>query len=127
MTTLMKTIHYRFEGFDEVHQAEEWCLESTIEETRSRLAIPIWIDYKIIQDAHPEPHPELATYISNVCSPAKPTVVPKRVRKVKSEQKTSNLQPMLVTLDNTPPVSMVQEVLRDRMDGSVPTLPHGLD
>lgn len=123
----MKTIQYRFEGFEGTYQAEEWCLESQIAETRYRLGIPLWIDHKIIKDAHTEPHPELATYISNVCNSSKPAVVPKTARKRKAKPKTSNVSPMLVTLDDTNPVNLVPEILRDRMGGSTPTIPNGLD
>ena len=118
METAMRTIQYKFEGFDEVHHSEEWCLESAIEETRSRLAIPIWIDYKIIEDAHPEPHPDLTTYLSNVCNSTEPTDVPKRTRKAKAKPQATNVSTVLNVLGDTNPHDLIPEPLRDKMGRS---------
>jgi hypothetical protein len=128
MATPMKHIYFQFEGDPEIHQAEEWCFESRLNEIKYEFGIPIWTDHKIIQDYAPDqPHPELATYLSNVCDSPKPAVVHKPARKAKARPKTSDMSPMLVVLDDTSPVNMVQEVLRDRMGGSEPTIPNSMD
>jgi hypothetical protein len=129
MATPMKTITFKLAGSDEIFQAEEWRLESAIEEAKWQLGLPIWVEYYEISqnDTPPTIDPELATYISNVCNSTKPAVVHKPARKAKARPKTSDVSPMLVVLDDTPPVNMVQEVLRDRMGGSAPTISHGLD
>ena len=114
----MKTIRYKFVGFEEEHHSEEWCFESHAEETRSRLGIPIWIDYKILEDAHTPPHPDLDAYLSNVCDSPKPTVVPKRTRKAKGKQETPKLSTVLNVLDVTDPYDLIPEPLRDKMGRS---------
>jgi hypothetical protein len=126
METDMKIIKYKFEGYDEIHQAEEWCWESYAEETRSRLGIPIWIEYKQV-NAHTEPHPAATAAISAVRDSIKPTVVPKPTRKIKSKPKAVDVSPMLVVLDDTNPVDLVPEILRDRMDRPSNPLPDGVD
>jgi hypothetical protein len=122
----MKTTSYKFEGYDEVHQAEEWCLEDQAEQTRSRLGIPIWIDYKIIEDAHPEPYPDLTSYLSNVCDSPEPTVVPKRTRKAKAKLEAIQLPNVQLVLDDTNPLNIVPGVLRDKFDRSTPAIPRSI-
>jgi len=122
----MKTTSYKFEGYDEVHQAEEWCLEDQAEQTRSRLGIPIWIDYKILPDAHTPPHPDLDAYLSNVCDSTKPTLVPKRTRKAKAKPEAIQLPNVQLVLDDTNPLNIVPGVLRDKFDRSTPAIPNSI-
>jgi len=114
----MKTIRYQFEGFEEEHHSEEWCFESHAEETRSRLGIPVWIDYKILKDAHTPPHPDLDAYLSNVCDSTKPTDIPKRTRKAKAKPEAIQLPNVQLVLDDTNPLDLLPGVLRDKMGRS---------
>jgi hypothetical protein len=125
METDMNIIEYRFEGYDEIHRSEEWCWESYAEETRSRLGIPIWIEYKQV-NAHTEPHPAATAAISAVRDSIKPTVVSKPTRKTKPKPKAPDVSPMLVVLGDINPVDLVPEILRDRMDGSSNPISDGL-
>jgi hypothetical protein len=118
----MRTIQFQYEGYDEVHQAEECFFEDQVAQIRSRLGIPSWIDYKILPDAHPEPYPELTSYLSHVCNSTEPTVVPKRTRKAKAGQEATNMSTMLNVLGDTNPLDLVPAVLRDkftRLDNTV--------
>jgi hypothetical protein len=128
MATPMKTITFKLAGSDEIFQAEEWRLESAIEEAKWQLGLPIWVEYYEISqnDTPPTIDPELATYISNVCNSTKPKPVPPAPKKRTPRPKTSDVSPMLVVLDNTPPVDMVQEVLRDRTNRPTHPLSDGL-
>jgi len=123
----MKTIQFQYEGYDEIHQAEEWCLEDQAEETRSRLGIPIWISYKIIPDAHTPPHPDLDAYLSHVCDSPKSTLVPKRTRKTKAKSEANVVLPVQLVLDRTNPIDILPGVLRDKYNRSDNTVSNGMD
>lgn len=120
-------MYYQFEGYEEIHEAEEWCFEDSVQATRWKLSIPYWTDIKILKDyAPPQPHPDLAAYISNVCDSTKPTVVPKATRKRKAKPKATKLPNVQLVLDNTNPIDIVPQVLRDRMDRPSHPLSNGV-
>ena len=93
---MIKKIQYKFEDFDQVHEAEEWELESRIEETRSELGIPIWTETKIleeniIQEDEPRDDLKIISSSTELVSHNQPKPVPKRTRKVKDKQEAMEL------------------------------------
>lgn len=118
----MKTITFQLAGSDEIFQAEEWRLETAIEEAKHKTGLPCWVEYKEI-DAHTEPHPDLAAYISTICDPNKSDMVAKPTRSRKTKQASTKLSTVQLVLDDTNPLDLVPGILRNRMDGSNPTIP----
>jgi hypothetical protein len=121
-------VYYTLAGHDEVLQSPRWCLEGQIQEDKFRLGLGPYAEYKELPNyAPPEPHPELATYISSICDTNKPATVSKKPRKAKTKPKTPVMSTVLNILDDTDPINLVPEILRDRMRGSNPTLSNGMD
>ena len=121
-------VYYKLGDHPEVLQSERWCLEGTIQEDKFRLGLGPYAEYKEIKDYAPlNPFPELASYLSDVCSPNKPTLVPKRSRKAKPKQEANVMSTVQLVLDHTNPSDLVPAVLRDRMDRSGTTVSNGMD
>ena len=117
-------VYYTLAGHDEVLQSERWCLEGTVQEDKFRLGLGPYAEYKEIPDYAPtNPYPELASYISTICDSNKPAMVPKPTRSRKVKQKTDVVSSLQLVLDNTDPIDCVPQVLRDRFNGSIPTVP----
>ena len=86
---MSKTIYWQYDGYETIHQAEAWCYEGKIIETRHLLGIPIWVPAKIIDNYElppttPDPSPELA-------SDHQPIPVSEPVKQVKSKPKATKL------------------------------------
>lgn len=121
-------VYYTLAGHDEVLESPRWCLEGQIQEDKFRLGLSPYAEYKELKDyAPPSPHPELAAYISDVCNPNKPTSVSKAPRKRTPKKKATVMSTVLNVLDDTDPINLVPEILRDRMGGSNPTVSNGMD
>jgi hypothetical protein len=118
-------VYYTLAGHDEVLQSPRWCLEGQVQEDKFRLGLGPYAEYKELKDYAPtNPHPELASYISTICDSTKPATVSKKPRKAKAEPKANVMSTMLNILDDTDPINLVPEVLRDRMRGSTNSVPN---
>jgi hypothetical protein len=121
-------VYYKLGDHPEVLQSERWCLEGTVQEDKFRLGLGPYAEYKEIKDyAPPNPHPELASYLSDVCNPNKPTLVPKRSRKGKTKQEAIQLSDVQHILDKSNTIDTPSEYLRDRSDRPTHPLSTSMD
>lgn len=108
-----KTIHFRFDGHNEIHSAPAWRLESAVNEAKYKTGIPVWTGYKIIDpnDIDPNPAQDLVAAISstNDGNTAKSDVVDKPTRKGKAKQKAVELPDVLSILDEFVPADTLPE------------------
>ncbi len=111
-----KQIHYwQFDGDDTVYNAPEWRLESAIMETRHKLGLPIWQNYKILKNYAPvNPNPTTAPDSSSHSDSDLTDVVPKRTRKAKAKPQTMELQSLPLVVDLTNPLDLVPTAIRDQ-------------
>jgi hypothetical protein len=120
-------VYYTLGDHEEILQSERWCLEGTIQEDKFRLGLSPYAEYKEIKDyAPPEPHPELATYLSSICDPNKPAVVSKPTRTRKAKPEANELPNVHLVLDHTNPTDLIPEPLRDRSNRPTHPLADGL-
>ena len=121
-------VYYKLGDHPEVLQSERWCLEGTVQADKFRLGLSPFAEYKELKDyAPPNPYPELASYLSDVLHSSKPALVAKPTKKAKVKQKANVVLPMQLVLDDTDPINLVPEILRDRMDRSNSTVSNGMD
>jgi hypothetical protein len=126
--TQKEIIYYKLEGHDEILSSPSWCLEGTVQEDKFRLGLSPYAEYKEIKDYAPtNPYPELATFISDVCNSTKPTVVPKKSRKAKTESQATELSDVQHILDESDPTPTNEEYLRDRTDRPTHPLSTSMD
>ena len=118
-------IYYTLEGHNEVLQSPQWCLEGTVQEDKFRLGLGPYAEYKQLDDYEPQSpsHPAAVAAISAVRDSIKPAMVFKPTRSRKVKQKTDVVPSLQLVLDNTDPIDCVPQVLRDRFNGSIPTVP----
>lgn len=102
-TNSHKTIYFRFDGYNEIHSAPAWRLESAVNEAKYQTGVPVWTGYQIIDpnDIDPNPAQDLtaAALSSDDGNISKPTDVSKSTRKGKAKQKTVLVQPLSDILD----------------------------
>lgn len=108
-----KTIHFKFDGYEDIHSAPGWRLESAVNEAKYRFGIPVWTSYKIINpnDIDPNPTQDLVAAISGTDDGniTKPNVVDKPTRKGKTKQKAVQLSDVLSILDEFVPAGNIPE------------------
>ena len=125
---MKEIVYYMLGDHEEVLQSERWCLEGQIQEDKFRLGLGPYAEYKELKDyAPPEPHPELATYISSICDSTKPTVVSKSTRSRKTKQTPVELSTLQHILDESDSTNTSSEYIKDRTDRSNPTVSNGMD
>jgi len=121
-------VHYQLGNHPEVLQSERWCLEGTVQEDKFRLGLGPFAEYKELKDyAPPNPYPELASYLSDVCDSNKPALVAKPTRKAKTKPEANELPNVHLVLDHTNAFDLLPSVLRNRMDRSGTTVSDGMD
>jgi hypothetical protein len=126
--TQKQIIYYTLEGHDEVLSSPSWCLEGTVQEDKFRLGLGPYAQYKELPDYEPtRPNFETDSFISDVCNSSKPTLVPKKPRKVKTESQATKLSDVQHILDESDLINTNEEYLRDRTDRPTHPLSTSMD
>lgn len=120
-------VYYTLGDHDEVLQSERWCLEGTIQEDKFRLGLGPYAEYKEIPNYEPpRPNFETDSFISAICDSSKPAMVSKPTAKTKARSKATKLSNVQLVLDDTNPIDLIPEVLRDRANRPTHPLSDGL-